>query len=272
MTRHVMEALGKARVVIENGKVVEIGEPKVKYCPLFKKYRNIDEFNDETIRTNMEYRISHFGMCTASRHVRMNDFLSFGISELLSMALSNKTMDAAVIVADGTGTCVLSDPEVVQGLGGRISGIVETEPIEEVIDAVGRERILDPVRTTIDQFGGVAKAFAMNFKKVGVTVTNADDADIIRNAFGSNVAIFAVHTTGTSMDDAKRMFDSCDVITACASETIRKVAKDRALLQAGTKIPVFAGSEFGKEIILSKLRELGKEPATDEDDCPQPLN
>ena len=272
MTRHVMEALGKARVVIEDGKVVEIGEPKVKYCPLFKKYRNIDEFNDVTIRENMEYRIAHFGMCTSSREIRMNDFLSFGISELLSMAIAKKMINAAVIAADGTGTCVLDDPEVVQGLGGRISGIVETEPIPEVIDGIGRERILEPETTEIDQFAGVSKAFSMRYGKVGVTITNADDAVAIRDAFGGNVMILAVHTTGTSFEDAERLFDSCDVITACASEAIRDVAQRRALLQAGTKVPVYASSEIGKEIILAKLNELGKAPSTSEDDRPRPLN
>jgi len=272
MTRHVIEALGMSRVVIEDGKVVEIGEPKVKYCPLFKKYRNIDEFNDITIRENMEYRISEFGMCTGSRQVRMKDFLSFGISELLSMALTNKLLDAAVIAADGTGTCVLDDPEIIQGLGGRISGIVETEPIEEVIAEIGRERVLDPSTAVIDQFAGVSKAFGMRCGKVGVTIANADDAELIRNAYGRNVAIFAVHTTGTSRKDAERLFDHCDVITACASEHLRAVAKDRALLQAGTKIPVYAASEFGKDIMMMKLKELGKEPATAEDDRPDPLN
>ncbi|GFO96384.1 methanogenesis marker protein 8 [groundwater metagenome] len=33
--RHVMEALGKTRVVVENGKVVEVGEPQTEYCPIF---------------------------------------------------------------------------------------------------------------------------------------------------------------------------------------------------------------------------------------------
>jgi len=272
MTRHVMEALGMSRIVIVDGKVVETGQPRVKYCPLFKKYRNIDEFNDATIRENMEYRISHFGMCTSSRQVRMKDFLSFGISELMSMALQKRMLDSAVIVSDGTGTCVLNDPEIVQGLGGRISGIVETEPIAEVINEIGKERILDPKTAAIDQFAGVSKAFAMGCAKVGVTVTKADDAELIRNAFGTNVTIFAVHTTGISMRDAERMFDLCDVITACASEHLRKVAKERAMVQAGTKIPVYAATEFGKEIILMKLKELGKEPATGEDERPSPLN
>ena len=267
-----MEALGYSRIVIEDGKVTEIGEPKVKYCPLFKKYRNIDEFSETTIRGNMEYRISHFGMCTESRQVRMEDFLSFGISEILSMAVRKNMLDAAVIAADGTGTCVLDDPEIIQGLGGRISGIVETEPIESVINAVGKDRILDPVRTPIDMFGGVSKAFAMGCNKVGVTITKADDAELIRNAFGWNVAIFAVHTTGTSKKDAERLFEFCDVITACASACIRDAAKERALIQAGTKIPIYASSEFGKELVLAKLNELGKEPSSAEDDQPQPLN
>ena len=272
MSRHVIEALGMSRIVIEDGKVVDIGEPKVKYCPLFKKYRNIDEFNDVTIKGNIEYRISHFGMCTESREIRMKDFLSFGISELLSMALSMKMLDAAVIVSDGTGTCVISDPEIVQGLGGRISGVVETEPIEEVIDAIGRERVLDPETAVIDQFAGVAKAFSMGCGKVGVTITKAKDAALIRNAFGHNVIIMAVHTTGTPPKDAEKMFDNCDVITACASECLRNTAKKRALLQAGTRIPVYASSETGKEIILAKLKELGKEPSTKEESRPFPLN
>jgi putative methanogenesis marker protein 8 len=267
-----MEALGMARVVIEDGKIVEIGEPKVKYCPLFKKYRNIDELNPGTIRENIEYRISSFGMCTSSRQIRMKDFLSFGISELLSMALDKKMLDAAVIAADGTGTCVINDPEIVQGLGGRISGIVETEPIDEVIEEIGRDRILDPVRTPIDQFAGVSMAFGMGCGKVGVTITKADDAMLIRNAFGHNAVIFAVHTTGTSPADAEKLFDSCDVITACASQAIRTVAKERALLQAGTKIPVYASTETGKEIILLKLKDLGKGPSTKEDEQPLPLN
>ena len=34
---HIMEALGKAKVYIENGKIIKIEEPKLKYCPLFNK-------------------------------------------------------------------------------------------------------------------------------------------------------------------------------------------------------------------------------------------
>lgn len=271
MGRHVMEALGMSRVVIEDGKVVEVSEPIVKYCPLFKKYRGIDEFNEESIRKNIEYRIGKFGMCTDARETRMKDFLSFGISEVMSLAVEQKLLNAAVIASDGCGTCVLEDPELIQGLGGRISGICETVPIEKVINDVGRERVLDPETAAIDQFAGVSKAFAMRYSKVGVTVASAEDAVSIRDAFGDNVIIFAVHTTGVSEKDAKIMFETCDVITACASAPLRELAKTQALLQAGSKVPVYAATEEGKKIMMAKLEELGKQPSVEDDDAPEPL-
>jgi putative methanogenesis marker protein 8 len=271
MSRHVTEALGKARVVIVDGKVTEVGEPLVRYCPLFKKHRGIEEFNEVSIRENMEFRIGRFGMCTESRETRMKDFLSFGISEILSLAISKKALDAAVIAADGCGTCVLDDPEIIQGMGGRISGICETSPIKKVIGDIGHERVLDPDTAEIDQFAGVAKAFAMRYSRVGVTVASADEAAAIRDAFGSGAVIFAVHTTGVSDKDAETMFRVCDVITACASAPLRRLAATRALVKAGTKVPVYGATEAGKEMIMMKLSDLGKEPSGEDDDAPFPL-
>ncbi|TAN39574.1 MAG: DUF2099 family protein, partial [Candidatus Methanoperedens sp.] len=34
---HVMELFGKARVVVKDGKVVEVGEPVAEWCPVFSK-------------------------------------------------------------------------------------------------------------------------------------------------------------------------------------------------------------------------------------------
>ncbi|TFG56961.1 MAG: DUF2099 family protein, partial [Methanomassiliicoccus sp.] len=81
--RHVMEAMGKTRVVIEDGKVVEVGEPQLDYCPLFFKHRGIEKITRDIVRNNIEFRINDFGMCTPDRKMRMRDFLSFGVSELM---------------------------------------------------------------------------------------------------------------------------------------------------------------------------------------------
>ena len=91
----------------------------------------------------------------------MDYFLSFGISELMSLALTKGMMDAVVMAADGCGTCILTDPGIIQGLGGRISAIIETSPIDAVLDAVGRENVIDPVTVPIDTRAGVEKAFSM---------------------------------------------------------------------------------------------------------------
>ena len=59
-----MEALGKSKIIIEDGKVADVSEPVVKYCPLFKKHRNIEELNCQSIKENIEFRVKDFGMCT----------------------------------------------------------------------------------------------------------------------------------------------------------------------------------------------------------------
>jgi hypothetical protein len=39
MDEHIIEAMGKSKIVIRNGKVVEVGDSKIDYCPLFHKHR-----------------------------------------------------------------------------------------------------------------------------------------------------------------------------------------------------------------------------------------
>ena len=271
MGRHVMEALGKSRVVMEDGKVVEVGEPQVKYCPLFKKYRGIEELNKESIRENMEFRMKTFGMCCENRDVRMDNFLSFGVSELMCLALSKGYIDAVVTAADGCGTAVITDPGIVQGMGGRISAIVETSPIAKVIEAIGPENVLDPKTTPIDQRKGVEMAVSKGFRKIAVTVAFPEDAKYLRDTYGDRLVIFAVHTTGISEEQAELYFDKCDVVTSCASRYVREVGSRRATVQAGTKVPVYGATEFGKDVIVLKLEELGRRPDHGLDENPDPL-
>lgn len=269
--KHVIEALGMTKVVIEDGKVIFIGDPQVTYCPLFAKHRGIKEITPEIVRENIEFRVKDFGMCTPSRQMRMRDFLSFGVSELIAMCITKKMLDCAVLVTDGAGTVIVNDPEIVQGIGGRISGIVETSPIEEVIEAVGRGNVLDPENATIDQFAGAELAFKQGHKKVAVTIANAIDAKRIKTAYKDRVALFAVHTTRISERDAKVLFDVCDIVSGCASQWVRAEAKKRSVIQAGNKVPVYAVSEFGKMILEERLKQIGSRPETGMEDAPRPL-
>ena len=50
-----------------------------------------------------------------------------------------------------------------------------------------------------------------------------------------------------------------DLVTSCASRTIREAVRRNALVQAGTAIPIFAMTMAGKNLIMEKIR-LSTEP------------
>jgi putative methanogenesis marker protein 8 len=258
---HVMEALGKAKVVIKDGKVVEVGEPKIKYCPLFHKYRGIEEITPETIRKNMQFRIQDFGMCTAKRILRMKDFLSFGISETISTLLEEKIIDCAVIVCEGAGTVIIENPELVQGIGGRISGIEFTTPIPEILNNIGMEKILDPQNAQIDQVAGVVKAIDNGYKNIAVTITGAEDAirlrEVENNLESVKIYVFAVHTSGITREEAELLFDHADVVTGCASQHLRDVANEREYFSVGSSIPIYAVTREGEKFMKLRIKKIG---------------
>jgi putative methanogenesis marker protein 8 len=256
-----MECLGRSHVVIEDGKVLEVGEPEVRYCPMFKRMKGIDRLDKDSIRENIEFRISDFGMCTDDRVLEMDDVVTFGVSEIMSLALRQGNLDAVVLAADGCGTAVVTKPCLVQGLGGRISGLCETEPIPRVVEAVGRENILDPDTASIDMVAGADKAASMGYSAFAVTTPFVSDATEIRRRHGDKAIIIGVHTTGMSAEDAAKAFDVFDIITACASRHLREErAKRSDVMLAGTKVPIFAVSEKGKRLVKAKLDQMGREP------------
>jgi len=275
LDEHVMEALGKSKVIIKNGKVVEVEEPLIDYCPLFHKYRGIEKLTPQVIRENMEFRINDFGMCTSQRKLKMSDFLSFGISETLGTLLDENIIQCAVIVCEGCGTVIVEDPELVQGIGGRISGIISTTPITEVITVVGLDKVLNPETAKINQVEGVIKAIDEGYTKIGVTVASAGDALKIREIESQNkdvkIYIFTVHTTGLSSEDAETLFEQVDVITACASLQIRKIAEERDVFSVGASIPIYAASKDGEKFLKMRIEKIGGVKEKKDARIPDPL-
>ncbi|MDY9923723.1 methanogenesis marker 8 protein [Methanobacterium sp.] len=275
MDEHVMEALGKSKVIIKNGKVVEVEEPLIDYCPLFHKYRGIEKLTPQVIKENMEFRINDFGMCTSQRKLKMVDFLSFGISETLGTLMDENIIQCAVIVCEGCGTVIVEDPELVQGIGGRISGIISTTPITEVITVVGLDKVLNPETAKINQVEGVIKAIDEGYTKIGVTVASAGDALKIREIESQNkdvkIYIFTVHTTGLSSEDAETLFEQVDVITACASLQIRKIAEERDVFSVGASIPIYAASKDGEKFLKMRIEKIGGVKEKKDARIPDPL-
>lgn len=275
MDEHVMEALGKSKVIIRDGIVVKVEDPQIDFCPLFYKYRGIEKLTPQVIQENMEFRIKDFGMCTNQRKLKMDDFLSFGISETLGTLLDENIIECAVIVCEGCGTVVVEDPELVQGIGGRISGIISTSPIKEIINALGKNKVLKPETAEINQVEGVIKAINGGYKKIGVTVASAGDALEIRELESQHedvkIYIFTVHTSGISREDAELLFEHADVITACASFHIRNIAEERDTFSVGASIPIYATSKDGEEFLKMRIEKIGGLKDKKDAKIPDPL-
>ncbi len=259
---HVIEAIGRCRIVIRNGQVAEVGDAVIQDCPLAKRFAYpITDIRKESVKANIEHRIRAFGMCTPRREVMdTREFVGFGASELLSFGLHKGLLDAVVLACDGAGTVVVTKPAMVQGIGGRMSGLVSTTPYREVMDRIekGGGFVLDRDRASIDQLAGVALALVQGFRKIAVTVAVPETAETIRRIHPKTL-IFGVHVTGLSEKEAEMLVTASDLVTSCASRTIRDAVKKDVLVQAGTAIPIFAMTMAGKNLIMEKIR-LSTEP------------
>lgn len=280
-----IEAVGMTRVVIRNGKVVETGEPKIHSCPLAKRFANpVDPITSDAVAENIAARIRRFGMCTSDREVLDKEtFVLFGASELMSTGLRIGLLEAAIIACDGAGTVIVRSPELVQGIGGRMSGLVSTTPYPEVIARIEEAGglVVDPVSASMDAEAGLALAQARGWTRVAVTIAGFQHelAEKIRHAY-PEALIIAVHTSPVaSLADAERLTVASDLVFACASKYVREAAGSRALLQGGVGVPVFATSPAGKRLVLERLIETKqpllvknmKLPVSDMGAIPEPL-
>ena len=276
MSEHIIEALGLSRITIKDGKVVSVSEPEVEYCPLFDHHRGIKKLTTEVIEKNIQFRIDDFGMCTAKRQLRMKDFLNFGISEIMCTLLDENVIDSVVMVLEGCGTLIVSEAELVQGIGGRVSGLVKTSPIPELIEKIGKENIVDPENATINQIEGIELAISQGFKNIAVTIAMASDAEKIKELKQKNpdvnIYVFVVHTSKRTPEEARALFDICDVATACASKYMREIGEKESVKIVGQSIPIYARTEDGKRFLEMRLEKIGGEkPKKDNPDLPYPL-
>ena len=281
---HVIEAIGMTRIVIQNGNVVKIEEPKLHSCPLAKQFATpVDPITKDSIKLNISDRINRFGMCTKNRMILSKDnFVLFGASELMSSGLRSGRLDGVVIACDGAGTVVTNSPEMTQGIGGRMSGLVSTTPYKEVIQNIEQNGgFVISNNGLIDPIAGLNKAKELGWTNVAVTITGQQHelAEKIRSDF-PNTIIIVVHTSSiSSLENASRITKVSDLVYACASKYIRQVAKSTALIQGGISIPIFATSKKGKMLIIDRLIETNQQilvkstniPDINSNSSPEPL-
>ncbi len=257
---HIMELFGKARVVVKDGKVVEVGEPQIEWCPLFDKLRGVRKITSEEVRKNIEFRISDFGLFTDKRQLlELDTYVAFGASEVMMSGLRRGFLETTVTACDGAGTVISGNPALVQGIGGRMSGLIETDPIPETIKGI-RENggtVLDPSSAAIDPAGGVRKAAELGYKRIAVTIADAKTAKECRELeaeLGLDLIAIAVHVTGVSREEAKGLLENSDIVISCASRHIRELAKP--LVQVAVAIPLFALTQKGKELVIERAKDI----------------
>ena len=279
--RHVIETLGKVKVVIENGEIVEVGSSEMKYCPMFHAMHGVEELNEEFIRKNINFRIEDFGMCTPDRIIEMDDAVTVGISEILKTNMEKGNIDCVVGACDGAGTLLMTNPRVVQGVGGRVSGLVSTTPIPEVIEKLEDKGsvVLNPETAELNQLEGLKLAIEKGYKNIAITILPSPMVEEIRNypVDGDvNVYIFVAHTTGVNCDDVKMLFENADIVTACASKAISDYADEYKPYYYGVKVPIFCASEDGRRLLDVRLEKINKPLTTNnyprnKDDAPYKL-
>lgn len=255
---HVMELLGRTRVKVKDEHVVESGEPEIEWCPLFDKVRGIKKVTTKAAADNMAFRIDQYGMFSPRRRLEMGTFVGFGASESMMTGIIKGIIQAAVTVCDGAGTVITSNPQLIQGMGGYISGLAETDPIPTVIEGIEARggHVLSPHDARIDQVDG-ARWAADGFSKFAVTVADADTAERLRKLekeLDAEILIVGVHLTGISSDAASRLLAVADVVTGCASKNIREQVKP--LVQVGTAVPLFGLTKWGKELLIERAKEV----------------
>ena len=256
---HIMELLGKSRVRVAEERVMEAGQPLIEWCPLFDKVRGIKDVTAEAAGANMEFRIAQHGMFSPRRKLEMGAFVGFGASESMMTGVAHGIIDAAVTVCDGAGTVITGNPELIQGMGGWISGLAETDPIPEVIAGIEARQghVLSLGDAKIDQLEGAAWAASFGYRKFAVTVTEAYTAEKLRaleKEAAVQIMIIGVHLTGMSREEAQRLLALADIVTCCASRHIRELAKP--LVQVGTAIPLFGLTRWGKELLVERAKEV----------------
>jgi len=250
--------MAKARVRVKDGKIEVLSDPGISFCPLRRDLYGIEEESRESVERVLELHMKEMGMYGPARVLELDEQpVSFGASEILCDGMKEGLVDAAVLVCEGAGSVIVSRPDVLQAVGAHMTGLVQTEPIAEIQKGLAaRGSILLDRRASIDQLQAFEKA-AEGYKKIAVTLAgdNTDYVAALRKRgaeLGVQPMILAVHTSGINDSQAQVLADNCDLVWSCASKAVRDAAREKALLQLGIAIPVFAFTLAGKRLLLNR--------------------
>ncbi len=234
-------------------------QPVVRKCPLHESLYGTKRIDSRTVQNSVERKIREFGFCCENREFSLDPIVAYGASEMMSVWLDRHLIDCAVVVCEGAGTVMTDNAKLVQGIGARLTGIIKTSPIQQVIQYVEKNggKVLDKTATPIDQVEGVRQAFLAGSKRVAVSVASFQSKAIsgirqLEKTERKEAVVFSVCNTLAKDADVKHIVKA-DIACASASKILRDQVGSKALLQVGITIPVYALTQKGKEMVLGYL-------------------
>jgi putative methanogenesis marker protein 8 len=251
-----------ARVQISAKGVKVLSEPTVDYCPLHAAMYGTKKIDREAVKKSVEMKIAGHGFCCANRSFDAEPIVAYGASEMMRVWLEKRLIDCAVVVCEGAGTVITSNGALVQAIGARLTGIIKTSAIPETIRRIEADggTILDKDGARIDQVEGVKRAFDLGHKRIAVSVAGFQAKAIseirdFETSAKADVLIFSVCNTYVRKADVNHIAKA-DIACASASKILRNEIGNKALLQLGVTIPVYALTEKGKRLVLAYLAEF----------------
>ncbi len=260
---HLIQCCG-AKVRIHGERIEVLGEPCIQNCPLHESLYGLKVMDKEAVKKTVGLKTQTHGFCCQHRTFSDAIIVPYGASEIIKTCMEAKLLDCAVLVCEGAGTVITSNPSLVQGIGARLTGVIKTSPIEEIVQHIkdNEGSILDEVSARIDQTKGFQKAAEIGFKRIAVTVAGFHAMHMTRirrleKKLGVEATIFSVCNTCTIAEDVHHV-GNADIVTASASKIIQEQIGPKAIMQLGVTIPVFALTERGKKTMLTYLSNFNE--------------
>jgi len=236
-----------------------LSEPRIHNCPLHESLYGFKVMDKEAVKKTVEFKMQTYGFCCQHRAFNETPVVAYGASEIIETCMEAKLLDCAVVVCEGAGTVMTSNPSLVQGIGAHLTGIIKTSPIKRIVQHIKTNKgtILDSRTAKIDQARGFEKAAEMGFRKIAVTVAGFQAEHIteirrLEKKLGVEATLFSICNTCTAQKSMKHVANA-DIVTASASRIIREQIGPKALMQLGVTIPVFALTKRGKQTMLTYL-------------------
>lgn len=251
-------------ITISRGKVRSVTAPTISSCPLastlYKSLKTPESPSKMDLRSAIkgiiEDKIDRFGFFTKKRKLTDDGVaIPYGASEIMAHGLKNKVIDSAVMVCDGAGTVVVTNPKTAQGIGARMHSILETSPIPAVIKKLhlrGCKVVFKDGK--IGQSTGIEYAAENGYRKIAVTI-NAYKGESLKKirALESqhkiSVIIFIVCTTGIKKERVKEIEQYADIAWACHSRDIRSRLNKKALKVLSGVSPVYVLTRKAMKLI-----------------------